>query len=178
MNYFKNKNNENTCGRFKQQQLNMNYPVPQQRKKLSLLSGIGLACLSLFSILTVQAQDTKNHESTKNTQKVNAVQFQEKFTVKGYVSDETGPLAGVNISLEGSSIGTQTDFEGDFEFPVKLKKGDVLIFSYVGLKSKKITINNKDTATNVELKVNMKLDDIVLMGKVAVKEVYKSKHNK
>ena len=76
--------------------------------------------------------------------------------------------------LEGSAIGTQTNFDGYFEFPQKLEKGDVLIFSYVGLDTKKFTIT-ENTNLNIELEVNMDSCEIVLMGKVAVKEVYKSK---
>ena len=34
--------------------------MPQSRKRFSLVGSFGLVCLTLFTISTVQAQDTKN----------------------------------------------------------------------------------------------------------------------
>ena len=85
-------------------------------------------------------------------------------------------IPGVNVVLEGTDIGTITDFDGNFEFPQKLKKGDVLVFSYVGMASKKVKIENKTSAANISL--NMQLDTVIIMGEVAVKEVYKSNRKK
>ncbi|HET8837815.1 MAG TPA: MG2 domain-containing protein [Flavobacteriaceae bacterium] len=39
------------------------------------------------------------------------------------------PLAGVNIVIDGTMTGTQTDFDG--EFSLKAKSGDALVFSYI-----------------------------------------------
>ena len=72
-------------------------------------------------------------------------------------------------------IGTETDFDGYFEFSKKLKKGDVLVFSFVGMKSRKVVITNKNSATNIELKVDMNMSSCVIVGKVAAKKVYTSK---
>ncbi|WP_452220292.1 carboxypeptidase-like regulatory domain-containing protein [Lacinutrix salivirga] len=168
--YFKNKENKNTCGQFNSNQLGSYVKNPRKSKLVSLLSGIGLACLSLFSFTTVQAQEIKNSseiktDTTKNT-----------FKVQGTILDENNlPLPGTNVVLQGSAIGTQTDFDGNFEFPQKLKIGDVLLFSFVGYESKKIVITNKDSASKISLKVNMDASSMIIMGRVAVKEVYKSK---
>ena len=169
MNYFKNKSNNNVCGKFNTNQLKTYTDTTQTKKKYGFWSGLGLACLSIFSFNTSQAQTdvtTKSSETTIKNQENN-------ITVKGTVSDETGALANINVVLQGTKIGTVTDFDGYFEFPKKLKKGDVLVFSYLGMKSKKVVING--TKLNIELKVNMKSDTCILMGKVAVKKVYKSK---
>ena len=174
--YFKNHSTQNTCGRFKNTQLKT---YTQKRKKLSFLSSVGIACLSVLSIFTAQAQDTKKQKVSldSNTKEVNVSEFQKSFIVKGNVSDESIPLPGVNILLEGTTTGTTTDFDGNFQFPIKLKKGDVLVFSYIGMESQKVTIMNENSASNIELKIDMKMDSCLIMGKVAVKEVYKSKRN-
>ena len=138
----------------------------QRSKTFSYLSGIALACLTVFSITTVEAQDLKT-TVTNNS-----------FVVKGNVSDETGPLPGVNILLQGSNTGTATDVAGNFEFPIKLKKGDVLIFSYVGMESQKLVIKNEESASNIALVMDMSMVEIIITGKVATKKVYKSKKNK
>jgi len=137
--------------------------MKNQRKKVSYLACIALVCLTLFSITTAQAQDVTTDIS---------------FVVKGNVSDKTGPLPGVNVILQGSRTGTATDVAGNFEFPIKLKKGDVLIFSYVGMESQKITIENQESAANIALEVDMNLVEIIVTGKVATKKVYTSKKNK
>ncbi|WP_262494952.1 hypothetical protein [Lacinutrix algicola] len=40
--------------------------------------------------------------------------------------------------------------------------------------SQKIVIDNKDASETIDLKINMKMDSVILMGKIAVKEVYKN----
>src|SRR5690606_40889395 len=62
-------------------------------------------------------------------------------TVTGTVSDETGPLPGVNVLERGTSNGTTTDFDGTYT----LRVGDnaVLIFSYVGYQSQEVAENNR-----------------------------------
>jgi len=173
--YFKTKNNKNTCGRFNSNQLNSNTRKPQQTKKLSFLGGIGLACLSIFSFGTIQAQDNKTENSNSRPSNIKIKTNEKDIIVKGNVSESGLPLAGANIILEGTTIGTHTDFDGNFEFPKKLKKGDVLIFSFIGMTSQKLVVNNEHSASKIQLKVDMKLDACIVMGKVAVKQVYSSK---
>ena len=66
---------------------------------------------------------------------LSATTEQETITVKGTVSDEEGPLPGVNVVLKGTKIGTSTDFEGNYVFPKKLKKGDILVFTHISMES-------------------------------------------
>ena len=54
--------------------------------------------------------------------------------IRGRVTDLDGnPLPGVNITIKGDKTGTTTNFDG--EFGLDAKKGDVLVFSYVGYTS-------------------------------------------
>lgn len=170
INFFKNKSNQDTCGKFNTNQLKTNTENPPQRKKFSFWSGIGLACLSLFSFNTIQAQ---TEVTTQDTSKTKAQE--NSINIKGTVSDDTGSLPGVSVVLQGKTIGTETDFDGYFEFPKPLKKGDVLVFSFVGMESQKVVISNDNSTSNIELKVNMNSPSCFLLGKVAVKKIYKSK---
>ena len=159
----------------KKNQLKSINPKLLKRRKHGIFSGIALACLALLSINTIQAQDTRTQS---NTTEAKASTAQESFIVKGNVSDNLEPIPGVNIVLEGTETGTVTDMDGNFEFPEKLKKGDVLVFSYVSMESQKVVIENKESASDIALNVNMKLDTVIIMGKVAIKGVYKSNRNK
>lgn len=174
-NYFRNRTTTDTCGRFTKSQLNTTIQPKKKTRFFNFLSGIAVVCLSLFSFKT-EAQNTTNPTMDNDNTKNEDASKEELIAIKGKVltSEDGLPLPGASVILEGSAIGTQTNFDGYFEFPQKLKKGDVLIFSYVGLETKKITITEY-TNLNIELEVNMDSCEIVLMGKVAVKEIYKSK---
>lgn len=57
--------------------------------------------------------------------------FGQTLHVKGTVTDEAKvPLPGVSVVIKGSNKGTTTDFDGKYE--LNAKKGDVLVFSFVG----------------------------------------------
>ncbi|MEO9572086.1 MAG: TonB-dependent receptor [Polaribacter sp.] len=89
---------------------------------------------------------------------------QEVVTVKGNVTSITDgePILGANIMVVGTTRGTSTDFDGNYK--LKVKSGDVLQFSYLGFKTKKITFTNQKTI-NVGLEEDSNvLDEIVVVG--------------
>ena len=52
--------------------------------------------------------------------------------VSGLVTDQNGePLPGASVLIEGSTIGTQTDFDGRYSLTVPDRQGS-LVFSYIG----------------------------------------------
>ena len=55
---------------------------------------------------------------------------QEK-TLTGVVQEAGMPLPGVSVMLKGTSQGTQTDLDG--RYSLKVKPGDVLVFSFIGM---------------------------------------------
>ncbi|MEH6406725.1 MAG: TonB-dependent receptor [Leeuwenhoekiella sp.] len=83
--------------------------------------------------------------------------------VSGTVSDETAPLPGVSILLKGTSNGVVTDFDGNYSINDVPSDG-VLVFSFVGFKTKEIPVNNQTQInTTLELDVSS-LDEIVVVG--------------
>ncbi|WP_158085320.1 SusC/RagA family TonB-linked outer membrane protein [Niastella vici] len=64
--------------------------------------------------------------------------------VKGRVTDEDGkPLEGVSVSIKGTSIGTTTRANGEFELEIPDNSGNVLLFSFVGRLSVEVNISGK-----------------------------------
>src|SRR5690606_23877356 len=54
------------------------------------------------------------------------------LTVTGVVTDETGDLLpGVSVVVKGTSVGTITNFDGEFSVKVN-EEDDMLVFSYIG----------------------------------------------
>ena len=70
--------------------------------------------------------------------------FAQEKTISGTVSDVSGiPLPGVNIIVKNTTNGTQTDFDG--KYSIEASAGDVLVFSYVGLKAQEVTVGASST---------------------------------
>ncbi len=69
--------------------------------------------------------------------------YTQEKTVTGTVGDQNGqPLPGVNILVEGTTTGTQTDFDG--KYAINTSQGQALIFSYIGLKDFKQTVSSSN----------------------------------
>lgn len=91
---------------------------------------------------------------------VTQITFAQERAVSGTVSDNTGlPLPGVNVLVKGTKTGTQTDFDG--KFSIKASANQVLILSYIGMKTQEVAANS--TSLNVKLK-----DDSVELETVMV----------
>ncbi len=83
-------------------------------------------------------------------------------TITGFIEDQSGPLPGVSVIIKGTSFGTSTDFDG--QYSIKIKKGDVLVFSYLGFMTKEFAIQNQ-TNLNVKLEESAEhLDEVVVVG--------------
>ncbi|MCF8360611.1 MAG: TonB-dependent receptor [Prolixibacteraceae bacterium] len=84
--------------------------------------------------------------------------------VTGTVTDISGEsLPGVNVVIKGSTIGTTTDFNGNYSISVK-NESDVLEFSFVGYLNQSVTVGNK-SEINVTLKEDvLELNEVVAIG--------------
>ena len=89
---------------------------------------------------------------------------QDSYTVKGTVTSQADNevLPGVTVIIQGTTRGTETDFDGNFS--IEVTTGDVLSFSYLGYAKKSVTITNQKTI-NVSLAEDAsELDEIVVVG--------------
>lgn len=86
------------------------------------------------------------------------------FTVNGIVQDQNGqPLPGANILEKGTSNGTQTDFDGNFE--LTLNNSDaVLSITYIGFSPREIPVEGQSNFTIVLEESAAALDEIVVVG--------------
>ncbi|GGI57797.1 vWA domain-containing protein [Winogradskyella haliclonae] len=72
------------------------------------------------------------------------------------------PLPGVTVIVKGTSNGTQTDFDG--KYSIKANTGDVLIFSFVGMKTEKRTVGTSNVINLVMADDSSALDEVVITG--------------
>ena len=85
--------------------------------------------------------------------------------VTGKVTDAGSgePLPGATIAVKGTTIGTITNFDGDFSLDIP-NDAQTLVFSFVGMKSLEVEIGNQ-TNLNVALEENLfGLDEVVVIG--------------
>ncbi|MDR1610749.1 MAG: TonB-dependent receptor [Candidatus Symbiothrix sp.] len=89
---------------------------------------------------------------------------QENLTVSGRVADESGEgMAGVIITLQGSTRGVATDVDGSYSFP-NVKSADVLIFTFLGYQEHKETVGSR-RKIDVAMKVNTnELDEVTIVA--------------
>ena len=89
------------------------------------------------------------------------VSFAQSKTVSGTVTDSDGlPLPGVNIVVDGTTNGTQTDFDGNYS--ISASNGQVLVFTYIGQKEARVTVGAADTY-NVQMEEDAQaLEEVVV----------------
>lgn len=93
----------------------------------------------------------------------------QEVNIEGTVSDETGPLPGVNVIVKGTSNGTITDMDGTYSISTEI--GETLVFSFLGYKTREVKVENNDPL-NVILKISTStLEEVVMIGYGAKKKV-------
>ncbi|MDE5947996.1 MAG: TonB-dependent receptor plug domain-containing protein, partial [Prevotella sp.] len=86
-------------------------------------------------------------------------------TLKGKVTGASDgePLIGVSAVVKGTTKGSVTDYDGNYTL-TGLKKGDVIVFSYIGYLKKEQAYTGQ-TIMNVKLDSDSKtLEDVVVIG--------------
>ena len=93
-----------------------------------------------------------------------ATHAQKTNIVKGQVSstEDNEPIPGVNIVIVGSSVGTATDFDGNFE--INASEGDLLQFSYIGFKTQVVPLGSSSVLNIIMEYDDTLLDEIVVIG--------------
>ena len=91
----------------------------------------------------------------------NGKDVKQGHTVTGEVTDAEGePLPGVNITVQGTSTGTITDSNGEYQITVEQPEEAALVFSFVGYQKKVLQVEGRE-----------QIDVTLQQGAVKVKEV-------
>ncbi|TKG95576.1 SusC/RagA family TonB-linked outer membrane protein [Puteibacter caeruleilacunae] len=94
---------------------------------------------------------------------------QQAKVITGTVTDENGEgLPGVSVVVKGTTIGITTDVDGKYSLDVPAS-GEVLLFSFVGMKTKEVVISGQKVI-NISLEEDaIGLEEVIAVG-------YQSKH--
>ncbi len=84
-------------------------------------------------------------------------------SVSGVVSDKNFPLPQVNISIEGTTKGTTTDFDGNYTLN-SIETGQTIVYSYIGYTTKKVLFNGQKKIDVVLDEDTASLSEVVIVG--------------
>ncbi len=95
----------------------------------------------------------------------------EKIEVKGKVTDKDGnPLPGATVLIKGTTKGTTTNVNGNYT--LKVPKGTILVFSFVGFEKQEVVASSENTEINVVMQeAATELEEVTInAGYYSVKE--------
>ena len=92
------------------------------------------------------------------------IEQQEKKSITGQVTDTNGdPIPGVSIVVKGTVNGVATDIDGHYSIEVSAG-ANVLLFSFVGMKTQEMTIDGKATFDVVMTEDALGLEEVIVVG--------------
>jgi len=89
--------------------------------------------------------------------------------VTGTITDNTGPIPGVNVIIKGASSGTATNFDGNYTLE-NVATNSVIVFSMVGYLTQEINFNGQSQINIILSEDIQALDEVVLVGYSSLKK--------
>lgn len=88
------------------------------------------------------------------------------------VASDGSPLAGANIIVKGTSRGTMTDFDGNFD--INASVNETLLISYIGMIDKEIVITSTSTTLQIVMEESLTTFDEVVITALGIKREKKA----
>ena len=137
-------------------------------KREKWISRISLVTIALACQNAVYADDVPSSSTVASS-----IIQQEGRTISGTITDEQGnSIPGANILIKGTSIGTISDMNGNFELQVPAGQHTLQI-SFIGYKEKEIAIGN-NKKFNVQLSVESEQLNEVVVTALGIKREKKA----
>lgn len=125
-----------------------------------LCSVLVLFCLDGFA--RAGSTDHGNTAINYHTLSPSPITFRVAVPISGTVTDENGsPFPGVNVVVKGTSTGTTTNADGQFQLDVS-DAASTLVFSFVGYATQEISIAGRTTIDVVMEPDVQSLDEVVV----------------
>ncbi|WP_318311977.1 SusC/RagA family TonB-linked outer membrane protein [Flagellimonas crocea] len=97
------------------------------------------------------------------------ISYAQDKTITGTVTDADGlPLPGVNIVVEGTTTGTQTDFDGNYA--ISASEGQTLLFTYIGQKPSTKVVGASSVINVQMVEDTQALEEVVVTAQGIKKE--------
>lgn len=122
--------------------------------------------------ISFKVEDNIVYLSEKSQSGQEGTQQGKERTITGQVSDDMGPLIGVNVLVKGTSVGCITDFDGNFTLTTT-EANPVIQFSYVGYKTQEIAANEQ-SVINLMMESDSQLVEEVVVTALGIKRATKA----
>ena len=133
---------------------------------------MGAMSLVLTIPLSGVLDATLKAAGTNGQSSLQEVQHGKNIVVKGKVVDKGGEaVIGANILVKGTSTGAVTDLDGNYTLSVS--PNATLVFSYIGMKSQTVAVNNRKQI-DVTLEDEAKAIDAVVVTALGIKRSEKA----
>ena len=134
--------------------INSNYMKRSSKAVISLL----FACLLLGTPTKSLALEPTSAVANDTKER--------NWTIQGQILENSVqplPIAGVNVLIKGTTIGTISDTNGYFS--IKAQKGDVIVFTYLGFRPYEIVVSRAISNLSVSLSEDSEaLDEVIITG--------------
>jgi len=133
------------------------YAIPPLKK---LISELLITCF----IIVISASNAFALLPDNSSTAVQPGDELQQLQVTGIVTDENGsPMPGVNVLVEGTTTGINTDING--KFSITIPSGDaVLLFSFIGYTTQRVPVTGK-SVIDISLALSMAtLNEVVVIG--------------
>ncbi|WP_223308430.1 SusC/RagA family TonB-linked outer membrane protein [Maribacter polysiphoniae] len=121
-------------------------------------TSFGIGLLSFMICLSAQMASANSETSFLKVDLESSFQS----IITGTVSDASGPLPGASVVVQGTTQGTQTDFDGNFT--LETDSDAVLVISYIGYHTQEIALDGNTTVSVVLTEDASLLDEVVVVG--------------
>ncbi|MDH4057604.1 MAG: TonB family protein [Cyclobacteriaceae bacterium] len=137
-------------------------PHQQDEKTEVALSAVEGETIKNEPVKTINAESTAKKQAVSRSSNATITPAN---VIRGKVTaaDDGSTLPGVNVIIKGTTHGTVTNETGDYQLNTT-DQNLVLVFSFIGMKSKEVNAQNQDTA-NIELETDAaELSEVVVTG--------------
>ena len=94
----------------------------------------------------------------------------QEVTIRGVVKDNSGyPLPGVNVIVEGTTNGTISNMDGEYQ--IKAPSDGALIYSFIGFNNQTQPIEGRTVIDVVLEEESLDLDEVVVVGYGQMKKI-------
>ncbi|MDI9309033.1 MAG: SusC/RagA family TonB-linked outer membrane protein [Limnohabitans sp.] len=98
--------------------------------------------------------------------------FAQEKEISGIVTDENGPIPGVNVIIKGKTRGVSTSFDG--KYTTRASVGETLVFTFLGMRQVERTVTKESNIINVLLRTETNQLKEIVVTALGVKREKKS----
>ncbi|AWH85491.1 hypothetical protein HYN59_10340 [Flavobacterium album] len=155
-------NEPDLCGRFLPSQLERELSVTQEKSPVWSAAAAVLAMMALGTTEMAAQTPVPTEQSSQFNEAMIGKVAMPATVITGTITDATGPMPGVVVAIEGSTITAQTDFDG--KYSIEARPGFTLVYSFPGYVAQKRVVESKTRVVDILMREDEMLDEVTVTG--------------